>query len=59
MFYGLCFLTVDLILTGALAVVATPAALKGRDFLLPPMTQLISNVAPRYLRSHSDILLGL
>jgi SP family general alpha glucoside:H+ symporter-like MFS transporter len=29
MFYGLCFLTVDLLLTGALAVVGTPAALKG------------------------------
>ncbi|PMD36491.1 general substrate transporter [Hyaloscypha variabilis F] len=34
MFYGLCFLTVDLILTGALAVVATPAALKGTCALI-------------------------
>lgn len=29
MFYGLCFLTVDLLLTGSLAVVGTPGALKG------------------------------
>jgi MFS transporter, SP family, general alpha glucoside:H+ symporter len=30
MLYGLCFLTVDLIFIGALAVVATPTALKGK-----------------------------
>ena len=32
MFYGLCFLTIDLLLTGGLAVVATPTALKGSLF---------------------------
>ncbi len=31
MLYGLCFLTVDLLLTGALAVVGTPGALKGEN----------------------------
>jgi SP family general alpha glucoside:H+ symporter-like MFS transporter len=30
MFYGLCSLTVDLILTDAVEVVATPTALKGK-----------------------------
>ncbi|KFZ10467.1 hypothetical protein V502_08115 [Pseudogymnoascus sp. VKM F-4520 (FW-2644)] len=34
MFYGLCFLTVDLLLTGALAVVGTPGALKGTCSLI-------------------------
>jgi SP family general alpha glucoside:H+ symporter-like MFS transporter len=34
MFYGLCSLTVDLILTDALAVVATPTALKGKSKFL-------------------------
>ncbi|KFY85073.1 hypothetical protein V500_08729 [Pseudogymnoascus sp. VKM F-4518 (FW-2643)] len=34
MFYGLCFLTVDLLLTGSLAVVGTPGALKGTCSLI-------------------------
>ncbi|OBT48860.1 hypothetical protein VE00_00659 [Pseudogymnoascus sp. WSF 3629] len=34
MLYGLCFLTVDLLLTGALAVVGTPGALKGTCSLI-------------------------
>ena len=33
-FYGICSLTVDLILTDALAVVATPTALKGKSKFL-------------------------
>jgi len=35
MFWGLCFLTVDLLLTGALAVVNTPGSLKGNATLTP------------------------
>lgn len=34
MFYGLCFLTVDLLLTGGLAVVGTPSTLKGTCSLI-------------------------
>jgi len=36
MFYGLCFLTVDLMLTGGLAVVGTPGALKGILIICTP-----------------------
>lgn len=44
MFYGLCFLAVELLLTGGLAVVATPTALKGRVGLLSKIAKLIFDI---------------
>jgi len=57
MFYGLCFLTADLILTGALAVVATPTALKG--YQLHSEIKLRINPLHRDMCAYPDILLGL